>query len=116
MTTHQLFLIIFTVILLSVGQILFKLASVDIIMTTKDFIRSLFSYKLIFAFLVYSIATVLWLVALKGVPLRLAYPFAAMAFFIVPTLSYLVLDESVGWNTYVGAIIIAIGVIYSIYK
>lgn len=116
MSIMQLLLILFTVFLLSVGQILFKLASSDIVLTRAEILPSLMTYKLIVAFVVYSFATVLWLIALKGVSLRLAYPFAAIAFFIVPTMAHFLLGESLSWSTYIGAFIIAIGVIVSVYQ
>jgi undecaprenyl phosphate-alpha-L-ara4N flippase subunit ArnE len=114
MTLLQLLLIFFTVFLLSAGQILFKLASEDIVLTPSGILPSLISFKLAVAFVVYIIATCRWLVALKGVPLRVAYPFAAMAFFIVPTLAHFLLGEVLSWNTYVGASIIALGVVVSV--
>lgn len=114
MSLFQLSLILFTVFLLSVGQILFKLASNEIVLTPAELLPSLWNFKLIVAFTVYSVATILWLIALKGVPLRVAYPFAALAFFIVPTLAHFLLGEALGWNTYLGASIIALGVIVSV--
>jgi len=114
MSIFQSSLILFTVFLLSVGQILFKLASNDIVLTPAGILPSLLSLKLIVAFSVYSIATVFWLIALKGIPLRVAYPFAALAFFIVPTLAHFLLGEVLSWNTYVGASIIALGVVVSV--
>lgn len=114
MSIFQLSLILFTVLLLSVGQILFKLASDDIVLNPAGLLPSLLSFKLVVAFTVYSVATILWLIALKDVPLRMAYPFAALAFFIVPTLAHFLLGETLGWNTYVGASIIALGVIVSV--
>jgi drug/metabolite transporter (DMT)-like permease len=116
MSIFQLSLILFTVLLLSVGQILFKLASDDIVLNAAGLLPSLLSFKLVVAFTVYSIATILWLVALKDTPLRVAYPFAALAFFIVPTLAHFLLGEALGWNTYVGAGIIALGVVISTSK
>lgn len=116
MTLLQLLLIMFTVFLLSAGQILFKLASEDIVLTYSGILPSLMSLKLVVAFAVYLIATLLWLIALKGVPLRVAYPFAALAFFIVPTLAHFLLGEAHSWNTYAGASIIALGVIVSVVR
>lgn len=116
MTLLQLLLILFTVFLLSAGQILFKLASEGIVLTSSGILPSLISFKLMVAFAVYIIATLLWLIALKGLPLRVAYPFVALAFFIVPTLAHFLLGESLGWNTYVGASIIALGVIVSVVR
>lgn len=116
MTLFQLLLIISTVFLLSTGQILFKLASDDIVLSFAGIVPSLMSVKLVIAFSVYAIATLLWLISLKGVPLRVAYPFVAMAFFIVPTMAHFLLGEDISWNTYLGAGIIAVGVIVSIIK
>lgn len=116
MSIWQFFLIIFTVFLLAAGQILFKIASDNLIITARGFIPSLFDPAILVALAVYGVATVLWLIALKGMPLRVAYPFVALAFVIVPTLAHYLLGESVGWNTYVGALIIGVGVFVSVYK
>ena len=116
MTLLQLLLILFTVFLLSAGQVLFKLASEDIVLTPAGILPSFFSIKLVFALTVYAIATLLWLIALKGMPLRFAYPFAALAFFIVPTMAHFLLGETVSLNTYIGAGIIALGVIVSVVR
>lgn len=116
MSLLQLLLILFTVLTLSVGQILFKLAANDIILDPAKLLSSLFNFKLIIAFTVYLFATFLWLLVLKDVPLRIAYPFAALAFFIVPTLAHFLLGEPIGWNTYTGASIIAFGVIISVLR
>ena len=114
MTIPQLSLIIFTILLISAGQILFKWASQDIVLSPTGFIPSLFSVKVMVTISVYAIATLLWFIALKNVPLRLAYPFAALAFFIVPTLAHFLLGETLSWNVYVGAGIIALGVFVSV--
>ena len=53
---------------------------------------------------------------LKATPLRIAYPFAALAFFIVPVLSHFFLGEDLHWNTFAGAFLIALGVWVSIYR
>jgi len=114
MTISRLLLILFTVLLLSAGQILFKLASQDIVLTVSGVLPSLMSFRLAIALFVYLLAMLLWLIVLKDIPLRVAYPFAALAFFFVPTMAYFVFGETVSWNTYVGALIIAIGVIFSV--
>lgn len=115
MSIFQFFLILFTVVLLSIGQILFKLAAGGIDLSLSGIIPSLMSHRLIIALFVYSIATILWLVALKDTPLRVAYPFAALAFFIVPTLAHFFLGEIISWKTYAGALIILLGVMVSVF-
>lgn len=114
MSISQLLLILFTVILLSAGQVLFKLASSDLVLTPAGLLQSFLSVKLMLALAVYAVATILWLIALKNVPLRVAYPFVASAFFIVPALAHFFLGEELGWNTYAGAGLIALGVIVSV--
>lgn len=116
MTVAQIILVLVTVFLLSIGQILFKLAAPEVVMTPGGLVPSLLNWKLFIALIVYCLATALWVVALKDLPLRVAYPFAALAFFIVPTLAHFMLGETVGWNTYAGAFIIALGVIISVSK
>ncbi|MBF6648520.1 EamA family transporter [Methylobacter sp. BlB1] len=76
---------------------------------------SLLNIKLIVALVVYFFATIMWLLVLKVTPLRVAYPFVALAFFIVPILAHFLLNENISWNTFVGAILIALGVWVSVY-
>ena len=116
MTFLQFVTIFTTVFLLSAGQVLFKIVSEEIVLDSSGLISSLVNRKLFAAGLIYAIATLLWIFSLKGLPLRIAYPFVGMAFFIVPMLSYFILGEKIGWNTFVGAIIILIGVFVSIAK
>lgn len=101
---------------LSIGQILFKISASAINLSFSGFINSLLNIKLVIALSVYFIATIMWLLVLKSTPLRVAYPFAALAFFIVPVLAHFLLGENISWNTFVGASLIAIGVWVSVYK
>lgn len=116
MTIAQLIFIILTVFALSAGQILFKLASAVIVWSPAGFAASVMSTKLLTALVVYAVATFMWLFALKTVPLRVAYPFMALAFVIVPILAHYLLGEYIGRNTFVGAVLIAAGVSISVYK
>lgn len=114
MNFFQLIFILITVCLLSAGQILFKLASDSIVLTVAGFLPSLFNLKFLIAIILYAIATVFWVLALKGASIVLVYPFAALSYFIVPFFSHFILGESVSWNTYIGASIIFFGVIVSV--
>jgi drug/metabolite transporter (DMT)-like permease len=116
MTFLQLVLILSTMLLLSIGQILFKLASEDVVLTASGIFPSLIKIKFILALVIYALATLLWIISLKELPLRVAYPFVAMTFIFVPTLSHFLLGETLSWNTYIGAGIIALGVIVSVAK
>lgn len=107
---QQFFLITITVLSLSVGQVLFKVASSKLALNSSGFIRSLLNPTLITALVVYGIATIMWLLVLKQTPLRIAYPFAALAFVFVPFLAHYLLHEPMPWNTLAGALVICLGV------
>ncbi len=114
MKLHQFFLIIFTVVLLSIGQVLFKYASEKINITENGILFGLILNPIvIIALIIYGIATITWIISLTGVELRVAYPYAALAFLIVPLLSHLFLGESININTFIGAFFILFGVFIS---
>lgn len=116
MPLSQFVFIILTVIALSAGQLLFKMAAGGFEFSIQGMFNSLQNIKLIIALVVYFFATIMWLLVLKTTPLRVAYPFVAMAFIIVPILAHFLLGESVKWNTFAGAGLIAIGVWVSVYQ
>ena len=107
MSFNQIILILLTVVLLSVGQLLLKLAATD--MKTID-ISTLLQPKSILALCVYGIATIFWIAVLRQTPLRIAYPFVGLAFLIVPVLSWFWMDEQISLNTIVGGTVILIGI------
>ena len=111
MSFNQIMLILLTVVLLSIGQVLFKLAAMD--MKNID-ISSLLQPKLILALCVYGFATVLWIAVLRYTPLVLAYPFVGLAFLIVPVLSWYWMSEPINLSTIVGGAIILIGIWISV--
>ena len=110
MTVRQLSLLLLTVGGLAVGQVLFKLAARD--MRAGDSLQQqvLMNGWLYVALLVYAVATVLWILLLREVPLQLAYPFVALAFFFVPLLAWWLLGEALRWQTFAGALLILAGV------
>ena len=111
----QLLFIVLTVVMLAVGQILFKFAAGKMDIENDGFFAAvLFNPALIIALAVYAVATLCWLIVLKGVPLRLAYPFAALGFFIVPLMSHFFLGEPLRWSSFAGAAIIMAGVYVSL--
>jgi drug/metabolite transporter (DMT)-like permease len=116
MSLPQLTFTILTVLALSVGQILFKIAASNFEFSATGFVGSLLNMKLIIALIVYFFATIMWLFVLKGTPLRIAYPFVALAFFVVPILAHFLLGEKINWNTFAGAGLIAVGVWISAYQ
>lgn len=110
MSTRQVWFLILTVVGLSIGQVLFKLAARE--MRPGDtLVQQVFLNPWLYvALLVYVVATVFWVALLRQVPLQLAYPFVAMAFFVVPLLGWLFLGESLRWQNFAGAGLILTGV------
>jgi drug/metabolite transporter (DMT)-like permease len=94
---------------IAVGQILFKKAAMHL-PESPQFIDWLMNSWLIIALILYAITTLLWIWVLRNAPLHIAYPFMALAFIIVPLLSYFFLGEPINTKTFIGGAIIAIGV------
>lgn len=108
--------IVLTVIALSLGQILFRIAALGMAAPDSSLLEKILSGKLLLALTVYAVATIMWLFVLRSVPLRLAYPFVALAFILVPVLAHYTLGEPIGWNTFIGGAVIAAGVCISVYR
>jgi len=101
---------------ISVGQILFKLASrtFEVSIGFGWILKSVCNYYLMLGLFVYAITTVLWVGLLKVVDLKQAYPLMSLAFLIVPVLARIFLQEKIEINTIVGGLIIVSGVYVSI--
>jgi undecaprenyl phosphate-alpha-L-ara4N flippase subunit ArnE len=101
--------------MLSVGQVLFKYASGKIDIDGKGVFFGLFlNPAFVLAIAVYAVATISWLLVLKATPLRIAYPFSALAFIIVPIFASIFLGETLRFTTFIGAAIIVFGVYISL--
>ena len=96
-----------TLLLLSLGQILFKWSSVGLSLRDP---RSLLSPELFAGLVIYGIATVMWILVLKRMPLSLAFPFYGLTFLLVPVLAHYLLGERIGYQTFLGGAIIMAGV------
>lgn len=94
---------------IAIGQILFKKAAIQLPGDAHffDWVNNIW---LISAFVLYGLTTLLWVWILRHAPLSLAYPFMAFAFILVPVMSFLILKESVELRTFIGSVLIIIGV------
>ena len=94
------------VVIISAGQMLFKLASAHF-----DFRRPFADPKglwiLVIALILYGFATLLWVAALRTAPLSRIYPITALAF--VPLGSLLILKEPLSLQYWLGACLIIAG-------
>ena len=114
MQLRQLIYVVLTVLGLSLGQILFKLAARDMRESEPLAQQVLQNTWLYVALAVYGLATVVWVALLRQVPLQLAYPFVALAFFFVPILAHWFLGEALRWQSFLGAAFILAGVWISV--
>lgn len=111
MSIRNVIFTVLTVLALSVGQVLFKLAARGLGSSGIPSLSALLLNRyLIAALLVYGVATALWVSLLREVPLNVAYPFAALAFFFVPVMGHWLLGEPLRWQVLAGAVVISAGV------
>jgi drug/metabolite transporter (DMT)-like permease len=104
--------LLLTPILISAGQILFKLTSGR----TGDLdgaglMRLILDPYLLAALGIYGVGTVVWVYVLKSVPLISAYPFMALTFCAVPLLSWLLLGEQLSLRYTLGTGLIIAGLL-----
>lgn len=109
-TALQAVLLTGTVLALAAGQVLFKLAASRLSADGMSVPALFTNIPLWVALLVYGGATIAWLLLLRELPLSVAYPFVALAFFIVPLLSWLLLGEAISSSQWLGAALIVAGV------
>lgn len=114
MSLQQYVLTILTVLALAVGQVLFKLAARGMAGAEPLLQQILFNGYLWVALAVYAVATAFWIALLRHIPLALAYPFVALAFFFVPLMGHWFLAEPLRWQNMLGAAFILVGVWVSV--
>ncbi len=114
MSWQSIVFAVFTVIGLSTGQILFKLAASRLSGDDPIWILVLKNTHLWAALVVYGVSTLFWVLLLRQVPLKMAYPFVGCAFFIVPVLASIFLGEALSWQSMLGALLIAAGIYVSL--
>jgi drug/metabolite transporter (DMT)-like permease len=112
--TGQIALLLGTMVCLSAGQVLFKLAAVHMEQLQPLIQRWLLNYYFLAALAVYAAGTFLWVSVLRQLPLRLAYPVVALTYLAVPLLSHWLLGEELSMRTIAGAMVIVVGVWISV--
>jgi drug/metabolite transporter (DMT)-like permease len=112
MSSRGVLLVLACVALIGVGQLLFKAAASQWRIDAGAWIavRSLLSPAFIAALFIYGCATLLWVFALRTVPLGAAFPLYALTFLIVPVLAHFFAGEPLSVSTLVGGLVIMAGV------
>src|ERR1700743_2615480 len=105
--------ILITVVCISGGQLLFKITA-----ARANAAHSMFSVDVLMTLLpacvLYAGATLIWVAALRYVPLSVAYVFMALSFIIVPLLSALLFKEVLTLRYFTGLGLIVLGIIVSL--
>jgi drug/metabolite transporter (DMT)-like permease len=99
-------------LMLAVGQLLFKLTAArsPTIERLADLRHVLSDPILWLALLLYGLATLLWVFLLQRVALIHAYPFAALAFVLVPFGAAAFLGERLSGGVLLGSVLIVAGI------
>jgi drug/metabolite transporter (DMT)-like permease len=98
--------------MLAIGQLLFK-STAERSPTIERFadLRHMFSDPMLWlALLLYGLATLLWVFLLQRVALTHAYPFAALAFVLVPFGAAAFFGERLSSGVLIGTALIVIGI------
>ena len=113
LTARQLLDLLSFPVTMAVGQILFKRAALQITPGTGgSWLLEVARLPTMWAAVaLYAGATLLWVRILTTVPLSRAYPFAALAFVLVPAAGYLLFHEPITIRYAVGVTFIVIGVV-----
>lgn len=116
MTARSILLTLLCVVLIAIGQLLFKSAAGQWRIDGWSWatVWGFLSPVMLAALAIYGAATLLWVFVLRSVPLATAYSLFSLAFLIVPVLARVFLGEPISVNTLVGGAIIVVGVIVAV--
>lgn len=89
------------------GQLLLKAGSVGAQSTVAQFLRVPTLVGLGF----YALSAVLYVIALRRIPVSLAFPSVSISYAVIALLGYVLWSEPVGWSQVAGIALICTGVI-----
>ncbi|MBK9219839.1 MAG: EamA family transporter [Uliginosibacterium sp.] len=98
------------VAMVSLAQVLFKLAAPAFNNPALRWLDRVFTPSLTAAIILYALATLLWLLVLNRTRLLAVYPIMASSYLLVPLLSWGILHEVPSWRTWVGSAAIVAGI------
>jgi multidrug transporter EmrE-like cation transporter len=110
-------LVVFSVLTIAVGQILFKSASriihIDMSRSYFEILRANFlPAAIVFvALALYFLSTIAWVQALRTIPLSVAYTFNSLSFVLVPVAAFVIFGEQVPRYFLPGVLMIIGGVL-----
>lgn len=100
----------------AVGQLMFKAASKALPpfaeLGLARLVITMFSTPLILAgFFCFFISAVMWIIAIRSIPLSAAYPMVALSYIIIFTGSHFLFGEPLSWRHWIGALLIVSGIV-----
>lgn len=116
MTTRMLIMLLSSIILGAGGQLMFKAAARSLPSVSDAgvlrLVIAMFTTPLVLAgFACFLVSSVLWIAALRSVPLSVAYPMVALSYIIIFTGSYFLFGETLSWRHWLGALLIVMGIL-----
>lgn len=100
--------LILSIVLNSIGQILFKAARIE--NTDTSLLSQFLNIKTLLGFFLYGLSAICWLWVLSRTQLSLSYPVLALSFPIVVALSGLFFGEAITTLRWLGVVVIVLGV------
>lgn len=109
MSLEKIALFVFVSVLMSVGQLLFKVTA-NQWTSTSSMLTMAFIWPLMGSLAVYATACTLWIFALRNTELSKAMPFIATAYIIAPLASAALFDDAIQPAYWLGAAFIVTGI------
>ena len=107
--------VICVVLLMAVGQLLFK-ATAMAWQAHGTLLAPVPALRLIASLMVYGVATLAWIWVLQRVSLSLAYPLVALTFILVPLGTWFFYGETVGARYWMGMLLIVAGIVLATWR
>jgi len=116
MTARLITILLTSIVLGATGQLILRYAARLLVAPSQigiwRWLLAVFSTPWILgAFAFFVISALGWIVALREVPLTVAYPMGALAYVIIFTGSYFLFAEPITWTKIIGAALIITGII-----
>jgi small multidrug resistance pump len=107
----SLFLVFLAVFLTGISQVLLKIGSAHQGKRKDLILAAYLNLPSVTAYILLLFVTLITVIALKEVPLKMAYAIASLSFVVVAGLSWGVLREEVNKKMIVGIVLIVIGIV-----
>jgi len=102
-----------TVVVISLGQLLFKVAGIEI-QKAQSWLAPRVLLTVAAAGVIYVAATLIWINLLRYVPLNKAYVFVALSFVLVPLASHFLFHESLTVGHWLGTALVVAGIVTTV--